>query len=183
MSQRPATELLALRAGRAVTATAETSGTAVLGTVGPSFDLTARLEPRTAGTAGGLRLVTSAEGTEYLDIGLDPLTGELVVDREHASLDPRAHGGTYRVPAQTGAPVDFRLVVDRAVAELYLPSGRTLTLRFYPTGGAPWPIEVRAHGGGLGYTVEAWNLRPYAMRQADESGARPTLADVGPVHP
>ncbi|MEU6611937.1 glycoside hydrolase family 32 protein [Streptomyces shenzhenensis] len=167
--QQPAAELLMLRDERAVTAAGETAGTAELGTVGPSFDLTARLEPRTAG-AGGLRLATSADNSEYLDIGIDPAAGELVVDRDHASLDPRAHGGTYRIPcfetkAGSGAPVELRLVVDRSVAELYLPSGRTLTLRFYPTGGAPWRIQARSAGeGGLGYTVEAWNLRPCTVR-------------------
>ncbi|MFF8973972.1 glycoside hydrolase family 32 protein [Streptomyces sp. NPDC014995] len=175
--QRPATELLSLRDGRAVTASGETAKTAVLGTVGASFDLTARLELRAPGTAGGLRVVTSADGTEYLDIRIDSAAGELVVDRGHASLDPRAHGGTYRVPcpeAKTafGAPIELRLVVDRSVAELYLPSGRTLTLRFYPTGGGPWRIEARAAGDGpIGYTVGAWNLRPYTMRCAADASA------------
>ncbi|WP_406482896.1 glycoside hydrolase family 32 protein [Streptomyces sp. NBC_01615] len=190
--QRPAAELLALRDERAVTATGETAGTAVLGTVGPSFDLTARLEPRSAGsagTAGRLRLVTSADGTEYLDIRIDTAAGELVVDRDHASLDPRAHGGTYRVPcpeasAVSGAPVELRLVVDRSVAELYLPSGRALTLRFYPTGGAPWRIEAHAGGeGSLGYTVGAWNLRPYTMRYTADSNAQSALPDAGLVRP
>ncbi|MFC7261426.1 glycoside hydrolase family 32 protein [Streptomyces lutosisoli] len=190
--QRPAAELLALRDERAVTATGETAGTAVLGTVGPSFDLTARLEPRSAGsagTAGRLRLVTSADGTEYLDIRIDAAAGELVVDRDHASLDPRAHGGTYRVPcpeasAVSGAPVELRLVVDRSVAELYLPSGRALTLRFYPTGGAPWRIEAHAGGeGSLGYTVGAWNLRPYTMRYTADSNTQSALPDAGLVRP
>ncbi|MFD8928765.1 glycoside hydrolase family 32 protein [Streptomyces mirabilis] len=187
--QRPAAELLALRDERAVTATGETAATAVLGTVSPSFDLTARLEPRSAGTAGRLRLVTSADGTEYLDIRIDPAAGELVVDRDHASLDSRAHGGTYRVPcpearAVSGAPVELRLVVDRSVAELYLPSGRALTLRFYPTGGAPWRIEAHAGGeGSLGYTVGAWNLRPYTMRYTADSNAQSALPDAGLVRP
>jgi beta-fructofuranosidase len=179
--QRPAAELLALRDERAVTASGETTGTAVLGTVGPSFDLTARLEPRSAGAAagpgepGGLRLVTSADGAEYLDIRIDAAAGELVVDRDHASVDPRAHGGTYRVPYDdamtvSGTSVELRLVVDRSVAELYLPSGRTLTVRFYPTGATPWRIEARAGGeDGVGYAVDAWDLRPYSVRYADDA--------------
>ncbi|MFJ8054218.1 glycoside hydrolase family 32 protein [Streptomyces luteogriseus] len=187
--QRPAAELLALRAEHAVTAVGETRATAVLGTVGPSFDLTARLEPRTATSATGLRLVTSADGTEYLDVRIDAGAGELVVDRDHASLDPRAHGGVFRIPCPeaqvaAGAPVELRLVVDRSVAELYLPSGKVLTLRFYPTGGTSWRIEARSGGEGvLGYTVGAWNLRPYTMRYATGTNAEPTLTDVGLVHP
>jgi beta-fructofuranosidase len=178
--QRPAIELLALRDGRAVTASGETTGTAVLGTVSTSFDLTARLTLRAPGTAGGLRLVTSADGTEYLDIRIDSATGELVVDRGHASLDPRAHGGTYRIPypeakTASGAPIELR-VVDRSVAEFYLPSGQTLTLRFYPTGDSPWRIEARAAGEGhLGYTVGAWNVRSYTMRHAADATAQAAL--------
>lgn len=131
--------------------------------------------------------MTSADGTEYLDIRIDSAAGELVVDRDQASLDRRAIGGTYRVPcpearAASGAPVELRLLVDRSVAELYLPSGRTLTLRFYPTGGAPWRIEVRAGDeAGLGYTVGAWSLRPYTVRYAAEAGAATELTDVGLV--
>ncbi|MFQ6200752.1 glycoside hydrolase family 32 protein, partial [Streptomyces sp. NPDC000405] len=157
--QRPAAESLGLRGERRVTAAGVTAGTTVLGMVGGSFDLTARLEPRGAGAAGGLRLVTSADGAEYLDIRVDSAVGELVVDRDHASLDPRAHGGTYRIPcpearATSDNSIELRLVADRSVIEMYLPSGRTLTLRFYPTGDAPWRIEAHAAGGGhLGYTV------------------------------
>ncbi|MGX1134263.1 beta-fructofuranosidase [Streptomyces glaucescens] len=179
--QQPAKELLSLRDGRALTAAGETAGTAVLGTVDASFDLTARLQLHTPATAGGLRLVTSADGSEYLDIRIDPATGELVVDREHASLDPRAHGGTYRIPCSeaetaSGAAIELRLVVDRSVAELYLPSGRTLTLRFYPTGASPWRIEARApEEGHIGYTVAAWNLRPHTLRHETETSVQPAL--------
>ncbi|MFJ8082407.1 glycoside hydrolase family 32 protein [Streptomyces sp. NPDC096205] len=179
--QQPARELLSLRDGRALTASGETSSAAQLGTVDPSFDLTARLELHAPATSGGLRLVTSADGSEYLDIRIDPTTGELVVDREHASLDPRAHGGTYRIPCPeaktaSGAAIELRLVVDRSVAELYLPSGRTLTLRFYPTGGSPWRLEAHAAGGGhIGYTVAAWNLRPYTVRREEEASAQSAL--------
>ncbi|MEV6401475.1 glycoside hydrolase family 32 protein [Streptomyces bobili] len=179
--QQPAAELLSLRGERALTACGETTGTAVLGTVGASFDLTARLQRNSPETAGGLRLVTSPDGSEYLDIRFDPATAELVVDREHASLDPRAHGGTYRIPcfeegADFGAAIELRLVVDRSVAELYLPSGRTLTLRFYPTGAHPWRIEAHAGREGLiGYTVAAWNLRPDTMRHDAEGSAQSAL--------
>ncbi|GAB2892800.1 hypothetical protein GCM10027074_71120 [Streptomyces deserti] len=50
-----------------------------LGEVGRAGELTVRLGP-----GGRLRLLTSAAGTEYLDIRHDPVTGELVVNRDHA---------------------------------------------------------------------------------------------------
>jgi len=46
------------------------------------------------------------------------------------------------------------------VAELYLSTGQTLTLRFYPTGDTPWRIQV---GGDLDYAIEAWELSPITV--------------------
>lgn len=81
----------------------------------------------------------------------------MVVDRSHASRDPRAVGGTYRIPcpaARSGAPVELRMVVDRSVLELFLSTGEALTLRFYPASDAPWSLQARS----VDFTVEAWNL-------------------------
>ncbi|MET9818448.1 hypothetical protein ABZZ16_27970 [Streptomyces sp. NPDC006386] len=51
-----------------------------------------------------------------------------------------------------------------------------------PTGGAPWRIEARAgSGGGLGYAVSAWDLRPYTVRSLAGAGSGP--ADAGLVRP
>jgi beta-fructofuranosidase len=165
LRQRPATELLALRGERTVQAEGATHGPepVELGSVGRAFDLTARLEP--TGTAG-LRLVTTPDGSEYLDIRLDPDAGELVVDRYHASLDPRAHGGAYRMPCPTGRPVDLRVIVDHSIAEVFLTTtGQVLTLRFYPTGQDPWRLQARtAPGTRLGFTVDAWELHPLVIK-------------------
>ncbi|MGI5459310.1 glycoside hydrolase family 32 protein [Streptomyces sp. CA-249302] len=158
LRQEPARELLALRGPQAVKSaglsTAE-DGPAELGPVGRCFDLTARLAVSGTGDAS-LRLVTSADGSERLDIRLDVTNHQLVVDRGHASLDPRAHGGSATMPCPAG-PIELRLVVDHSIAELYLSTGQTLTLRFYPTGDAPWRIQA---GGDLEYAVEAWELLP-----------------------
>ncbi|WP_405951437.1 glycoside hydrolase family 32 protein [Streptomyces prunicolor] len=159
--QRPARELLALRGRQQLrSAGCSTSYDPVdLGQVGRCFDLTARL---TSSGSGFLRLATSADGTEHLDIRLDMTNRQLVVDRDHASLDPRARGGSYALPcpATDSDSVELRLIVDHSAAELYLSTGRTLTLRFYPTGDTPWRIQV---GGDLDYTVEAWELSPITV--------------------
>ncbi|MFJ9723102.1 GH32 C-terminal domain-containing protein [Streptomyces sp. NPDC101209] len=141
-----------------------------MGGVGRAFDLTARLE--TTG-AGSLRLLTGPD--EYLDLRLDAAAGELVVDRDHASSDDRAHRGSYRMPCPTTGPVDLRLVVDHSVAEVFLTAtGQVLTLRFYPTGDGPWRLQARtAPHSRLNYTVDAWHLLPLTVK---ESGA-----DTGPA--
>jgi beta-fructofuranosidase len=163
--QRPAAELLALRGERTVHAAESASGAdpVALGEVGCTFDLTARLE---ATGKTGLRLVTAPDGAEYLDILLDAEAGELVVDRDHASLDPRARGGTYKMPCPSGRPVNVRVVVDRSIAEIFLSTGQVLTARFYPVGEGPWRLEARtAPGARLHYTIDAWELLPLDIKE------------------
>ncbi|MEU1184647.1 glycoside hydrolase family 32 protein [Streptomyces sp. NPDC005820] len=174
LRQQPAAELLALRGERTLHATGQTHGAdaVVLGGVGPAFDLTARLEPV---GAAGLRLLTSPDGSEYLDIRLDADTGELVVDRDHASLDPRAQGGSYRMPCPTDGPVDLRVIVDHSIAEVFLTTtGQVLTLRLYPTGQGPWRLEARSMPGAhLGYAVDAWQLHPLVIKEPADCAAHP----------
>lgn len=174
LRQQPAAELLGLRGEHVVHAegTARGPEPVELGGAGRAFDLTARLE--TTGTAG-LRLLTSPDGSEYLDIRLDAAAGELVVDRDHASLDARARGGSFPMPCPTGQPVELRLVVDHSVAEVFLTStGQVLTLRFYPTGDGPW--RLLAHTGPdahLGYAVDAWELLPLVVHEQSDDTELP----------
>ncbi|UYQ60191.1 glycoside hydrolase family 32 protein [Streptomyces peucetius] len=155
--QRPAREIAQLRRDRRVRAAGEAgAGRPVeLGEVGRACDITARLGP-----GGGLRLITDASGGEHLDIVRDPATGEVVVDRSRASLDPRAKQGSWRLPAPLG-PAELRVVLDHSVAEVFTAEGQALTLRLYPVGGAPWRLQATAAGGTtpVAYEVEAWDLR------------------------
>jgi len=143
-----------------------------IGRLGRCADLVATLG-RTADGAGaaGLRLVMSADGREHLDIRLDAATGDLVVDREAASTDPRAKRGAWRVPTgvPAGGSVDIRAVIDHSVVEVFTSAGQALTMRFYPTGDAVW--RLRAAGTGTGrapLAVTAWDLNPLVI----ESGRR-----------
>lgn len=164
-SQQPAAELLDLRAEHVIHARGrlETGQSGELGTLPRSFDLTAHLD--TQGEAG-LRLVTSADGSEYLDIRHDRASGQLVVDRDHASLDPRARGGSYRLPCPADKPLDLRILIDHSIAELFTSTGQTLTVRFYPVGEGPWHLQAHAAPDArLQYTVDAWNLRPLTFKE------------------
>jgi beta-fructofuranosidase len=179
VGQRPARELTALRGERVLRGTGHVtpSQPVELGHVSRTFDLTATLSPDPTGTSG-LRLVTSSDGTEYLDIGLDPATGLLTADRGHASLGTRARSGAYTMPCPavrvSGAPVELRVIVDRSIAEIYLVTGQVLTLRFYPVGDGPWRLQARTTGTGrTDFTVEAWDLNPGRIRQ------EPLLAHQG----
>ncbi|MBT2443956.1 glycoside hydrolase family 32 protein [Streptomyces sp. ISL-36] len=153
--QQLARELLALRGGRRVTATgtAHPDRPSDLGEISRCSDVTVSLE-----RGGRLRLLTSPDGGEYLDIVHDAATGEVVVDRAHASADPRAKGGARRLPAE-GRHATLRIVFDHSVAEVFTASGRSLTLRFYPLGEGPWRLQAGASGvPSAAYTVAAWDL-------------------------
>jgi beta-fructofuranosidase len=156
--QRPARELLALRGERRIAATGQASAQQPvdLGEVARATDLTASLEP-----GARLRLLTSPGGTEYLDLVHDLACGQVVVDRDHASLDPRAKGGRWHLPKE-GRTATLRILLDHSVAEIFTVSGRVLTLRLYPTGGSPWRVQMSSAGGAASaaYTVEAWDLTP-----------------------
>ncbi|WP_328835408.1 glycoside hydrolase family 32 protein [Streptomyces europaeiscabiei] len=179
VGQRPARELLALRGERVLHSTAHVTGSrpVELGEVSRTFDLTAVLTPDPTGTSG-LRLITSADGAEHLDITVDPSAGRLTVNRNHASLDPRAHPGTYALPCPAahvpGASVELRVIVDRSIVEIYLASGQTLTFRFYPTGDRPWRLLAHTTGTrGTDFAVDAWDLT------ADGFHQQPLLAGRG----
>ncbi|MEY9836249.1 glycoside hydrolase family 32 protein [Streptacidiphilus sp. EB103A] len=178
VSQRPARELDALR-GTQITheqGRATSGAPHDLGETGRSFDLTARLHCSADGRAAtGLRLLTSADGGEHLDIALDPATGELVVDRTHASCEPRAKRGSWRIPraAGPGQAVELRLVVDHSIAEVFLSTGEALTLRFYPMGNGPWRLQARASGSGTaGFEVRAWELNPLQIQDKSSTEGR-----------
>jgi len=166
--QSPARELLALRTRRVVRYAGPVGEQPVeLGEVGRAFDLTATM---TAGT--GLRLDTSPDGAEHLDIRFQP--GGVLVDRGQASKDGRAAGGAYVLPcARTGDPIDVRIIVDGSIAEIYLSSGQVLTLRFYPTGDAPWRLSVIGPGPAA---VAAWDLRGDGIHHRDTDATEPARA-------
>jgi beta-fructofuranosidase len=158
--QQPATELLGYRGRKLVHATGW-SAADDLGAVGTAFDLTARVRPHSDAPCG-LRLETAAG--EHLDIVVDPVAGELVVDRDHASLDPRARTGRYAVPLSGPRnPVGFRAIVDGSIVEVFLDSGESLTVRCYPTGPAPWRLRTV---GGPDHVVDVWELDAGGRRTA-----------------
>nr|WP_095877840.1 GH32 C-terminal domain-containing protein [Streptomyces sp. TLI_235] len=172
LRQRPARGIDELRGTKRIGATgAAFDGEAVdLGGIGRAADLVVRLE-----CSGGLQLVTSAAGDEYLAVVRDPDTGDVVVDRRRASLDPRAKGGSWRLPAPQEGPVELRIVLDHSVAEVFTSAGESLTVRFYPVGDAPWRLRATAQGAGAAvpYAVEAWDLAGLAIKDK-----RPTAEDT-----
>lgn len=162
--QQPARELAQLRRAQRVRAEGDThvDEPSILGEIDQSCEVSARLAP-----GGGLRLVTSADGREYLEITRDASTGEVVIDRTHASLDPRARGGTWRLPPGAGE-TELCLIVDHSIAEVFTPEGHALTLRFYPIGDGPWRLMATGAADRVPYAVGAWDLAPLDILDKSE---------------
>jgi beta-fructofuranosidase len=164
LAQRPAREVDGLRGALLLeeSGAVPPGGSESLGEVPRSVDVVARLGWSTdQRSAAALRLLTSTDGREHLDVLLDPATGEIVIDRGAASLDPRAKRGEWRLPSGVlpGEAVEVRMVVDHSVVEVFLGNGTAATVRFYPVGDGPWRLEVRTEGdGGPAYAVRAWPL-------------------------
>lgn len=96
---------------------------------------------------------------EHLDVVVDWRTGRATVDRDHASRDPRAHGGSYAFDEpviRASGTLALRWFVDGSVSELFTGSGRCSTVRFYPTSPPPWDLELS--GLNSDDSVEVWPL-------------------------
>lgn len=181
--QQPATEITGLRSTRTIhtTGSVQHHESADLGELPRSFDLTARLD--TSGQAG-LRIITNPAGTEYLEIRHDRTTGELIVDRDHASLGQRARGGTSRIPHLADQPLDLRVIVDHSIAELFTSTGEALTVRFYPSNTNPWRLQAfAAPGARLDYTVEAWEMNPLVIKEPSDDTSTPGAAGAEGLYP
>ena len=149
IGQRPAVELEDLR-GRPLLNHVGSSPVP-LGMLERACELRLRLE----GDAG-LRVTTSLDGREYLEIRRVAESGDVVVDRDHSSLDDRAKRGSWNLPCD-GDHADLRVVIDHSVVEVFTAAGDALTCRFYPVSPDPW----RAFTTGMGrHLVAAWALHP-----------------------
>ena len=183
IAQRPARELQQQRSSLLIDtkgAVSRDDRLLLLGKVTHSIDIEARIGRAADGEAtAGLVLATSQDGTERLDVFLDPADGDVVVDRDAASLDVRAKRGVWRVPTRVrpGEHLDLRIVIDRSVVEVFV-DGHVLTMRFYPVGEGPWRLAARLLGcGDAAYEVRAWALgRPPCDGRGSARSSRP----IGP---
>lgn len=77
-------------------------------------------------------------GDEHFDITV--VDGTVSVDRDNASADSRAQGGTYSFDDPDVRTL--RWFVDGSISELFTDTGYCSTVRFYPTTPPPWRLEI-----------------------------------------
>jgi beta-fructofuranosidase len=163
---RPARELDALR-GRLCYEQSVGSGGIYLGEVPRAFELLLRLKD----LHDSVVVVLELGGGQRFSISLDSKSGLVRVDRERASTDARAYGGTTTIESRhglvVGGTVELRWFVDHSVSELFLSEGAVATTRLYPVSDSPWTLRVEAPGATR---VEArvWEIRA-TVRQTPKS--------------
>lgn len=117
-----------------------------------------------------LAFYASPNGKEQTRLVWNRVPGELVIDREHSSLDASQDKTPHRAPLELAkaAPLQFSIFFDRSMVEIYAlgVSGTTcLTTRVYPSRGDSTGIRVSATGKNLKKTlVKELVWRPIALR-------------------
>jgi beta-fructofuranosidase len=116
-----------------------------------------RLDP---GATLELGTFESPAGTERTDLRLS--ADGLVVDRSHASHDPRTDASERRLPLDGGESErvhDLHLFVDGSILEAFLDERRCLTTRVYPTRADARGVTLAATGGDVTLEAfDAWTL-------------------------
>jgi beta-fructofuranosidase len=169
LRQRPASELAALRDRRVDGAGPDTLAADArrpLDVAGNAYELRARvrLDP---GATFELGLFESPAGTERTGLRLS--ADDLVVDRSHASHDPRTDAGERRLPLDgdavgdadgDGRPVrDLHVLVDGSVVEAFVDERHALTSRVYPTRRDAEGVTLAATGGDATLErLDVWTL-------------------------
>lgn len=110
-----------------------------------------------------LDVCASPGGEERTTIRFDGASGRLEVDRDHASLDPRAAGGAHggRLDLDPDELLELRVVVDRSIVEVFANGRFALTERIYPTREDSRGLALSVTGGDA--TIEhlaVWTLTP-----------------------
>jgi len=160
--QRPARELEALRddhVGVSDLQLAEESRP--LDAAGTALEIEATVTVE-ADAAFELVVRQSPDGEERTPIRY---TGEeVIVDREHANLDPAVAADPLRMPVENAdderrGDIDLRVFVDGSVIEVFANERHCLTSRVYPTRSDSTGLSIAAIGGRVAIeTLDVWQL-------------------------
>ena len=120
-------------------------------------------------SAFGLLLRCSPGKEEYTRVVYERSSWRLLVDREHASLDPEAWGGAHggTCPETSDELLRLHIFLDRSVVEVYIDGQSCLTARIYPTRPDSLGIDLFAERGSVRVSaIDIWRLAPSPVREA-----------------
>jgi beta-fructofuranosidase len=131
------------------------------GVTGDCLEIVARFDSGNAAEFG-LQVRCSPDGREYTRISVHSAGGQLVLGRDHASLDPEAHRQPCAAPlaASRDEAITLHIYLDRSVIEIFAEEGRTtLTGRIYPSLAESLGVTLFSRGGGARLqALDIWSM-------------------------
>ncbi|MBC7888979.1 MAG: GH32 C-terminal domain-containing protein [Ferruginibacter sp.] len=113
----------------------------------------------------GLIIGKNPNGTEYTSIYYNYLYNEIVIDRQHHSLNPLTPGDiqyTSLVLDDPTAPINWHVFIDGSVIEVFVNDKYAFTSRYYPVSANSNTVDLFATGAAATANVTTWNLKSFS---------------------
>lgn len=127
---------------------------------GDCLEIIAQIEPE-EGAEVDFQVRCSPDLAEYTAITVRQADRQIVIAREHASLDDRCDRGAAIAPLKTASrPVTLHIFLDRSTVEVFAEGGRTsLATRIYPTRPDSTGLRLVSRGGPTRVkALEVWQV-------------------------
>lgn len=125
------------------------------------LEIVAQLEPG-AGAEVGLKVRCAPEDEEYTCIMIQQAAQQVVIERDHASLDTAVDRSPCVAPLALAVaePVTLHIFLDRSVIEVFADAGRTnLSTRIYPARPDSLGLRLFSRGGPAQVTsLDVWTM-------------------------
>ncbi|CAK5270284.1 unnamed protein product [Mycena citricolor] len=158
--------------------------------LGTSYELTATLSDFSG--PAGIILAQSPDNAEYTTIRFDPETAEISVLRTHSSLLPNfntaafvGHFEPYQIHKKSAnttvtEPLNFHIVLDNSLLEIWVNERFTLTARIYPSRNDSTGLSFFAADGGKATwsDVKVWAGLAQAWPERPADSSAPLLWDT-----
>ena len=111
----------------------------------------------------GLFVRRSRGGEEYTEIRFDRLSGKMVVDTHHSSLDDAVKPGRYEIPLDFAGldRLNVRVFLDRSIIEVFANDLAVTTARVYPSREDSTGIALFAEQRPVRIErLDAWQMQP-----------------------
>ena len=131
------------------------------GVIGDTLEIVARFEMASGGEFG-LKLRASPDGREYTRLMVRPAEHQVVINRDHTSLneDQDRDLGAAPIPPLANGALTLHIFLDRSVVEVFVNSGMSSQVsRIYPSLSDSLGIGVFSRGGSAHLlSLDIWQL-------------------------
>lgn len=129
---------------------------------GDCLEIILELEQNQAESAG-LAVRCSPDGSEQTLITYDWKSGQLVINREHSSLDPEIPNDRRSAvcPPDSQGKIKLHVFLDRSIIEVFVNDEVAMASRIYPTRADSLGVRLVATGGEAQVkSMDVWTIEP-----------------------